>query len=182
MASEALIVRLPLVAEGVVPKLASVTSNPLIVNVVNGRVPPIVPPIVTFPVPALKLRFLPVAFALRVPVMEILPAPAPVERVMLFVVVRVTLPVSVISLLVVVMLPPRLIAPVIATVVLVVIAADWRIDEPVAERQLRAVVLPRAPKNWIVPAPVVSVKQKGPLTVLEKIIFPDPKPVSIVTS
>lgn len=182
MTSEAVIVRLPLVAKGPVPKLARVTSNPLIVNVVRGRVPPIVPPIVTFPVPALRVRFLPVVFALSVPVMEMSPAPAPVERVMLFVVVRVTLPVRVMSLLVVVMLPPRLIAPVMATVVFVVIAADWRIDAPVAERQLRAVVFPRAPENWIVPVPAVRVKQKGPLTVLEKTIFPLPVSVSIVTS
>lgn len=182
MTSEAVIVRLPLVEEGPVPKLARVTSNPLIVNVVKGSVPPTVPPIVTFPVPALKVKFLPVAFALSVPVMEILPAPAPVERVMLFAVVRVTLPVRVISLLDVVMLPPRLIAPVIATVVLVVIAADWRIEAAVAERQLRAVVFPRAPENWMAPVPVVRVKQNGPLTVLEKIIFPLPAPVFIVTS
>lgn len=180
--SEALIVKFPLVEEGPVPKLARVTSNPLIDKVVNGIVPPIVPPIVTFPVPAASVRFLPVVFASSVPVMEILPAPAPVERVILFVVVRVTLPVRMISLPDVVMLPPRLTAPVNATVVFVVIAADWRIDEPVAERQLRAVVLPSAPRNWIVPVPVDSVKQKGPLTVLEKRIFPLPAPVFIVKS
>jgi len=182
ISSKALIVRFPLTAEGPLPKLAIDTSVPLIERVVNAIVPPTVPVKNTFPVPAERVKFLPKTFPLIVPVMVMSPNPAPVERVTLFAVVRITLPVIKMSLFEVVILAPMLTAPVSATVVEVVMAADWRIVEPVAERQLSGVAPPSAPENWMVPVPLKSVRQNGPLTVLANRMSPIPLPVSRVTS
>ena len=151
--------KFPLVEEGVVPKLAKVAFAPLIVKVLSGIVPPMVPLTVTLPVPADNVRFLPVVSALMVPVTVMSPAPDPEERVTLLVVVLTIFPEMVIALFVVVILAPILAVPVSATVDVVVMATGCEMVAAVADRQFKGVVPPTMPLNWTVPVPVDTVKQ-----------------------
>jgi len=152
----------------VFPSPAKETVLPEIVTSLKWVLFPMAPPRVTFPPPAWMVRFLPATSPLIVPVIAMGP---PEEARTTVAAVVVTLPVSVIALALVVMPPPSVMAPVSSTAP-VEISEPCVIVEPDAVKQPSGVVLPTGPTNVIAPVPATSVKQAGPSTVLEKVIFP----------
>lgn len=158
----------PVEIEAPVPRLAKLIVPPVTVKSLNGTTPPIVPCKVTVPDVARRERFLPATSALIVPVIKIVPEPE--LKIPVFVLLRMTFPVSVILLLVVVILPPRFTAPVRATAPTLVMGPAWVIVVPLAVREVTGVVPPTAPPNPTVPDPD-RLNVRAPSIVLLKAIF-----------
>jgi hypothetical protein len=105
------------------------------------------------PVPADKVKFRVETSVFRVPVNKIAPAPAPVERVTLSVLFRITFPVRVILLFTVVILAPIEMAPVRATAPVVEIGPVCATVLPVTFNELNGTTPPIAPDKVTAPEP-----------------------------
>jgi hypothetical protein len=155
----------PVEIEAPVPRFAKLIVCPVAVKLLKGTTPPIVPCKETVPAPPVRVIFLPAISPFNVPVIVMFPPLE--ERVTSFTLFRLTFPVRIILLLVVVILPPKLIAPVRSVAFVVVMAPVCTIDDPVTVSDES---VPTAPD--IVTTPPVSVKVWDPVIVLEKEIFP----------
>ena len=143
------------------PRFPHVIVLPERLKLLKRAEAPVAPPIVIFPLPAFKVKFLPETSPFRVPVMSISPpTPPPVVSVIALFAIW-TFPLNVMALPApeIVMFPPTWVAPVYVTVVAVCRVLLWTIVAPVAAKQCKGVMDPMGPLNWIAPVPAFRVKQ-----------------------